>query len=101
MVTRTQVFVALHTPNRGSSSHPDTRITLDEIDVLLDLDPSMDDEDLDRDPIGVPIGVLCGQDGNGRVRGYSNGVAKTVLEAAAAYKKIVEREKRKREDTGG
>ncbi|KAL5727259.1 hypothetical protein ACHQM5_000475 [Ranunculus cassubicifolius] len=95
MVTRTQLFVALHTPKDGSCSHPDTRITLDKIDLLLDLDPSMDEEDLDNDPVGV----VCGHDGNGRVRGYSNGVTKTVLEAAAPYKKIAECEKRKREDT--
>ncbi|KAL5709542.1 hypothetical protein ACHQM5_020221 [Ranunculus cassubicifolius] len=52
-----------------------------------------------KDVVQIPYICVCGHDGNGRVRGYSNGVTKTVLEAAAPYKKIAECEKRKREDT--
>ncbi|KAL5700383.1 hypothetical protein ACHQM5_025831 [Ranunculus cassubicifolius] len=35
----------------------------------------------------------------GRVLGYGGGVSKTVINAAAPYREIAEREKRKREDT--
>ncbi|KAF9626338.1 hypothetical protein IFM89_032187, partial [Coptis chinensis] len=43
--------------------------------------------------------TVYGRDGKGGVRGLGTGVIKTVIHAAAPYKKIAEEEKRKREIT--
>ncbi|KAL5710039.1 hypothetical protein ACHQM5_020651 [Ranunculus cassubicifolius] len=94
-VTRTQLFVAIHTINDGTCPFPDARPTLDEITRLVTLKPYLAHRDLDNDPVALK----CHRDGKGRVLGYGGGVSKTVINAAAPYREIVEREKRKREDT--
>ncbi|KAF9592199.1 hypothetical protein IFM89_012775 [Coptis chinensis] len=109
IVTRTQLFVATHTSKDGSCPFPAVKPSLDEIKRLVSLDPYLGNKDLDNDAVAKE-GIVSksdderkgrrkvyGRDGKGRVRGLGTGVTKTVIHAAAPYKKIAEEEKRKRE----
>ncbi|KAL5715907.1 hypothetical protein ACHQM5_017666 [Ranunculus cassubicifolius] len=78
-VTRTELFVALHTKIDGSCPFPEARPTLDAINEFVSICPSSINRDLDHDPVAK----ICGRDGNGRVRGYPSGVSKTQLNSMA------------------
>ncbi|KAF9594513.1 hypothetical protein IFM89_031631 [Coptis chinensis] len=92
IVTRTKLFVATHSSKDGSCPFPTVKPSLDEIKRLVSLDPYLGNRDLDNDTVAK----VYGRDGKGRVRGLGTGVTKTVVHAAAPYKKIAEGEKRKR-----
>ncbi|PIA25916.1 hypothetical protein AQUCO_10300007v1 [Aquilegia coerulea] len=61
-VTRTQLFVAIHTKTDGTCPSLETRPTLDEIRRLISIDPYLGETDLDHDPVAI----VCGVDGRGR-----------------------------------
>ncbi|KAL5708241.1 hypothetical protein ACHQM5_019059 [Ranunculus cassubicifolius] len=52
-VTRTQLFVAIHTINDGTCPFPEARPTLDEITRLVTLKPYLAHRDLDNDPVAL------------------------------------------------
>ncbi|KAF5189210.1 hypothetical protein FRX31_021204 [Thalictrum thalictroides] len=94
-VTRTQLFVALHSRKDGTYPSLEMRPTLDEIKRLVSLDPYLGERDLDNDPVAI----VCGLDGRGRIRGKGNGISKTVVHASAPFKNIAQQEKRARENS--
>ncbi|KAF5196084.1 hypothetical protein FRX31_014329 [Thalictrum thalictroides] len=91
-VTRTPLFVALHTRKDGSCPSLETRPTLDEIKRLISVDPYLGERDLDHDPV-------CGLDGRGLIRGMGSGISKTVFHASAPYKEIAQQDKRAHESS--
>ncbi|XXG82199.1 hypothetical protein AAC387_Pa10g0197 [Persea americana] len=79
LVTRTQVYLATHGRKDGATGNQ----YLDEIDNLIQRDPTIVEKDLNHDPVALALG----RDNRGRVRGLGMGVSKTTVHHTTPYRR--------------
>ncbi|KAF9588475.1 hypothetical protein IFM89_010501 [Coptis chinensis] len=91
LVTRTLVYVALHTNDDGTCPTEEHRDEVESIKEIAAKDPSSTLLDLDHDPVAR----VYGPDSKGRVRGMGSGVTKRGLDASAPAKYQLKKQKEK------
>ncbi|RWR76092.1 hypothetical protein CKAN_00450500 [Cinnamomum micranthum f. kanehirae] len=83
-ITRTQTWLATHTPKNGSARCE----YRERVASLYEDNPSIANKDLDHDAVAL----ILGRDNRGRVKGMGNGVSKTSINYSDPYKKGLQKE---------
>ncbi|RWR77220.1 hypothetical protein CKAN_00569900 [Cinnamomum micranthum f. kanehirae] len=83
-ITRTQTWLATHTPKNGSARC----IYRERVASLYEDNPSIANKDLDHDAVAL----ILGRDNRGRVKGMGDGVSKTSIKYSGPYKKALQKE---------
>lgn len=92
-VTRTDIYLAMHSPKDGSRPTPEVLEKVEKIKAIAQQNPSSINLDVDHDPVSQ----VCGRERSGRaVRGMGMGVSKSSLRFSAPVLDLLQKERKLR-----